>query len=44
LKDVKIGNSGKASPVGEIALTSSRNIEVRGGSGWLLIVVAAAGR
>jgi hypothetical protein len=44
LSNVKIGSSGKASPVGEIALTSPRNVEVRGGSGWLLIVVAEAGR
>jgi hypothetical protein len=44
LGDVKIGSSGKASPVGEINLTSPRNLEVRGGSGWLLIVVAEAGR
>jgi hypothetical protein len=44
LDDVKIGSSGKASPVGEIALTSPRNVNVRGGSGWLLIVVAEAAR
>jgi hypothetical protein len=43
LDDVKIESSGKTPPVGEIELTSSRNVEVRAGSGWLLIVVAQAG-
>jgi hypothetical protein len=43
LGDVKVASSGKDRPVGEIALTSPRKVEIRGGSGWLLIVVAEAG-
>ena len=43
LSEVKVASSGKDRPVGEIALASRRNVEVRGGSGWLLIVVAEAG-
>lgn len=42
LKNVKIANSGMAPPQGEIVLTSSRDIAIRGGSGWLLITVAAS--
>jgi len=42
LKNVKIANSGMTTPVGEIVLTSTRNITVRGGSGWLLITVPKA--
>ena len=38
LGKIKIVNSGAASHVGEITLTSSRDIDIRGGSGWLLIV------
>jgi len=41
LKDVKIANSGMTKPLGEIVLTSRRNIAIRGGSGWLLITVDA---
>jgi len=44
LGDVKVANSGKDRSLGEIALTSRRKLKVRGGSGWLLIVVAEAGR
>ncbi len=41
LRDVKIANSGGTSPLGEVALRSDKNISIRGGSGWLLIVVAS---
>ena len=40
LPNVKIAGSAVTPQVGEIALTSSRNINIRGGSGWLLIVAA----
>ena len=39
--DVKIASSGGRPPVGEITLRSGRNVTIRGGSGWLLIVVAS---
>jgi hypothetical protein len=38
LREVKVASSGLISRVGEISLTSSRNIDIRGGSGWLLMV------
>jgi len=38
LGKIKIANSGVASHVGEITLTSTRDIDIRSGSGWLLIV------
>jgi len=41
LSDVKIASPGSTPPLGNIVLTSSRNVEIRGGSGWLLIVAAA---
>lgn len=41
LKDLKIANSGATAPLGEIVLTSSRGIAIRGGSGWLLLTVAS---
>lgn len=44
LRDVKIASSGLASPIGDISLTSSRNIDIRGGSGWLLIVAGESSR
>lgn len=37
LPNVKIASSGVIRPLGEIGLSSARNIEIRGGSGWLLI-------
>ena len=40
LNDVVITSSGAESPVGEITLGSSENVNVRGGSGWLLMTVA----
>jgi len=38
LPDVKIASSGVNAPIGDIGLSSNRNINIRGGSGWLLIV------
>jgi hypothetical protein len=38
LRNVKIASPGIGAPVGEINLTSSRNVDIRGGSGWMLIV------
>lgn len=38
LPDVKIASGGMSYPIGEISLSSNRNINIRGGSGWLLIV------
>jgi len=38
--DVVVTSSGAESPVGEISLGSSQNVNVRGGSGWLLMTVA----
>ena len=40
LKNLKIANSGLIKPLGEIVLTSSRDISIGGGSGWLLITAA----
>lgn len=39
LKNIKIVASGRLPPVGEISFASKDKIEIRGGSGWLLIVV-----
>jgi hypothetical protein len=38
LRNVRIASSGIASPIGDITLTSIRNINISGGSGWMLIV------
>jgi hypothetical protein len=38
LRYLRIASSGVTPPLGEIDLTSSRNVNIRGGSGWLLIV------
>lgn len=38
LRYLRIATSGVMPPLGEIDLTSSRNVNIRGGSGWLLIV------
>jgi hypothetical protein len=38
LRYLRIASSGVMPPLGEIDLTSSRNVNIRGGSGWLLIV------
>ncbi len=38
LSDLRIAHAGSTDPVGEIALQSSRDVHVSGGSGWLLRV------
>jgi hypothetical protein len=38
LSDVRISSSGVTKRTGEIGLSSDRNINIRSGSGWLLIV------
>ena len=38
LPDVRITSGGGSDPIGEIGLRSKGNINIRGGSGWLLIV------
>ena len=42
-KQVTIAHAGRTPPVGQITLQSSKDILVRGGSGWLLIVNTATG-
>ena len=42
LEDVKLAHAGRSAPVGQITLDSSKDIEIRGGSGWLLLVNAAS--
>jgi hypothetical protein len=39
--NLEIASSGAAKPVGEIVLKSKGNVSVRGGSGWLLMVVGS---
>ncbi len=39
--DLKIVHWGRTAPVGEIAFESGRDVDIRGGSGWLLQVEAA---
>jgi hypothetical protein len=41
--DLKIAHWGRTTPLGEIAFQSSRNVHIRGGSGWLLQVEAGGG-
>ena len=41
-QDLKIAHAGRTAPVGEIALESPTNVQVRGGSGLLLRVIAPA--
>ena len=41
LNDLKIASSGLTPPLGEIVLKADRKIAIRGGSGWLLIVVGS---
>ena len=38
--DLTIEHAGRSRPIGQIALASRGNLDVRGGSGWLLTVVA----
>ncbi len=37
---LKLAHAGRSKPVGQIVLESLRKLEVRGGSGWLLMVVS----
>ena len=39
LSNMKIQNSGSTPPVGTLAIASAKNVNIRGGSGWLLMVV-----
>ncbi len=41
LGSARIANSGATPPLGNISITSDRNLQIRGGSGWLLITVAS---
>jgi hypothetical protein len=43
LPNVKIVSSGITKPIGEIGLSSDRDINIRGGSGWLFIVAGESG-
>lgn len=43
LSNAKIASSGLTKPIGEISLSSDRNINIRSGSGWLLIVAGESG-
>jgi hypothetical protein len=40
-ENLKVGHAGSTAPVGQIMLESTKDILVRGGSGWLLLVNAA---
>ena len=40
----KVDQAGFGDPVGQIVLTSTKDIDVRGGSGWLLVVLPPAGK
>ena len=46
LEDVKLASAGRTDPMGQITLESPKDIEIRGGSAWLLLVNAtpAAGK
>lgn len=41
ISDVKLTHNGSADPVGQIELQSDKDLLVRGGSGWLLLVNAS---
>jgi hypothetical protein len=43
LSNAKIASSGLTKPIGEISLSSDRNINIRSGSGWLLIIGGESG-
>ena len=40
----KVDQAGFNAPVGQIVLSSTKDIDVRGGSGWLLVVLPPAGQ
>ena len=42
-EDLTIAHHGATAPLGSVQLTSLKSINIRGGSGWLLVVVAAPG-
>ena len=39
--DMKLAHNGSSAPVGQIELHSNKDVLVRGGSGWLLLVNAS---
>ena len=41
LRDLKLAGAGDTDPLGQIVLESEKNVDIGGGSGWLLIVNAA---
>jgi hypothetical protein len=40
LGNARIASSGATPPLGNVSITSDRNVQIRGGSGWLLITIA----
>ena len=42
LPGVRLAQAGRTDPVGQIALESSKDLSIRGGSGWLLIVISTS--
>jgi hypothetical protein len=40
LGSARIGSAGATPPLGHVSITSDRNVQIHGGSGWLLIIVA----
>lgn len=43
LGNIKIENSGNTQAAGDVVLGSIKNVEIRGGSGWLLMVLSQPG-
>lgn len=41
LGNARIASSGATAPLGNVSITSDRNIQIRGGSGWLLMTVGS---
>ncbi len=39
LGNARIASSGATPPLGNVSISSDRNLQIRGGSGWLLITV-----
>jgi len=39
--ELKLAHAGRNPPIGQVTLESNKNIDIGGGSGWLLLVVAA---
>jgi len=42
LEDVKLTHAGGSAPVGQVTLESAKDVEIRGGSGWLLLANGAS--